>query len=94
MDACHARVFVSNESTMTDESSKPTLHNLLKGTAAEASDLNRRRFVRQMAWSAGAMTVLPLAACGGDDGQPAASQPIPKSASPMAWPAATRCPTA
>lgn len=75
MDACHARVFVSNESTMTDESSKPTLHNLLKDTAAEASDLNRRRFVRQMAWSAGAMTVLPLAACGGGDGSQTEAKP-------------------
>lgn len=79
MDACHARVFVSNESTMTDESSKPPLHNLLKGTTDQASELNRRRFAPD-GLERRLCPVLPLAACGGGDGSQTEAKPAdPKS---------------
>lgn len=66
---------------MTDESSKQPLHNLFKDTAPESSDQGRRQFIRQMAWGAGVVATLPLAACGGGDGeasQPGTPEPAPK----------------
>lgn len=41
------------------------LHNAFRDTAPAPRDEGRRRFVRQLAWGAGAAAALPLAACGG-----------------------------
>ncbi len=46
---------------------RPLTH-LLRDAAPGPSDGSRRRFVRQLAWGAGAVATLPLAACGGGDG--------------------------
>lgn len=49
------------------------LHTPLRDAAPTPGDEGRRRFVRQLAWGAGAAAALPLAACGGGDDGPAVS---------------------
>jgi alkaline phosphatase D len=53
---------------VTVESHVHPLHNIFQDAASKPEDHSRRRFVRQIAWGAGAVAMLPLAACGGGGG--------------------------